>query len=694
MNQPQLTFTVASVFHDDLNWVHVVVVTLDGSEIQRDSLCLDQAGDRRRFIDELAAKLPAIMEGAEVSPEAIEKELIALAAKAATTNLDSAEGRRVAPGTQVRADDRENFGTVLDDLGHECLVRFVSPEGNIAEVELPKSQLRSLAGVPLLAAGMLVKPQEPFPVALLPSVVRQYVVEGAEARAADPSIVALPVLVTLAACIGTTRKIAPKRDWTAPAILWGAVVARSGSVKSVGYDLSHELLKAGEDADHLAHEEAKRDFRVAEAEHRKELQQWSKSKDAGPPPESPECPIARRLVVDDQTIEGIAPLLAENPRGLYLLIDELRGFFDGMGCYSSGGRGGRDEARWLTLFDSRPFNIDRKTNRERIYMPMAGVSVAGTIQPGTLAAVVCEGQVESGLLARLLLVMPEPRAKKWTDAEMTETTRLAMQGVVDQLKTLEHEIVDGLPKAVVLPLTDEAKKRFILFVNAHGRETIEHEDALAAAWSKLEGYALRFALVDHLVRWAAGDAGCDHAGPVGIASIEVGIELSRWFAAEAQRVYDRIGVTTNGSKAAGDRHHDRLAEWIASRGGSATEREIRRGPQRYRGEDGADHCETDCNALIQAGRARWETGRRTRQIVLIPLGDTGDGDTSPENTGNPSEVSPEGDSSVARGSATPVGADCDTFSENTAEIKEVSPSPVSPYPDPREQAGERVRMTI
>lgn len=50
------------------------------------------------------------------------------------------------PGTLVKAADRGNFGTVVSDNGNSCTVHFVSPEGQAADVELPKSQLRSQDG--------------------------------------------------------------------------------------------------------------------------------------------------------------------------------------------------------------------------------------------------------------------------------------------------------------------------------------------------------------------------------------------------------------------------------------------------------------------------------------------------------------------------------------------------------------------
>tara|TARA_R110002072_G_scaffold90692_5_gene202914 strand:+ start:23147 stop:25018 length:1872 start_codon:yes stop_codon:yes gene_type:complete len=605
---------------------HTIVVSLGDKEIYRDDPYIDRADERHRFTEGLAAKFPAIACGAAVSPDDINAKLMELAAGNASAGK----------ATNVNIDSKA----------------------------------------------------EPFPIDLMPPVVRRYMVEGAKSRATDLRNVALPIIVTLAACIGTTRRISPKKGWTAPSIIWGAVVARSGSVKSVGYDLSCELLEKSEAESIQAHSESLEKFYQDELQHRKALSQWNKLKDGSDPPVAPVPSPAARLVVDDQTLESVAVLLAENPRGLYLLTDELRGFFDGMGLYSSSG--GRDEARWLTFFDGRPFSVDRKTNRERIYVPMAGVSISGTIQPGTLAKVVSEGQVESGLLARMLLVMPEPQAKKWTDDEMSEITRLAMQRLIDELRTLEHETVDGHPRAVVLTLTDEAKARFIRFVNAHGVETIQHNDALAAAWSKLEGYALRFALVDHLARWASGDPNCDANGPVGIQSIEAGIELSRWFANEAERVYSRIGVKKGTDGIKPDRHLDRLAEWLASHGGSATEREISRGPQRYRSKTNQERLNEDCAALVATGRATWEAGRKTRRLVLIDAGDSGDGDISGQSVTDSTEVSPDEPEDVAIEPATHIAPICDTIDESVEKPAQLSPSPVSP---PDDQV-ERVKVRI
>lgn len=61
------------------------------------------------------------------------------------------------PGELVKALDRDNFGTVVEDRGELCLVRFVSPDGQAAEVELLKSQLASANGAPVISDGFALK---------------------------------------------------------------------------------------------------------------------------------------------------------------------------------------------------------------------------------------------------------------------------------------------------------------------------------------------------------------------------------------------------------------------------------------------------------------------------------------------------------------------------------------------------------
>jgi hypothetical protein len=100
------------------------------------------------------------------------------------------------------------------------------------------------------------------------------------------------------------------------------------------------------------------------------------------------------------------------------------------------------------------------------------------------------------------------------------------------------------------------------FFNEWGEAQLQAEGEQAAAFAKIEAYALRLMLLHHVVAHAA--AGADDLRPVTEASARAGIELARWFAAEVTRVYAMLRETDE------ERQTRRLVEWITSRGGRAT----------------------------------------------------------------------------------------------------------------------------
>jgi hypothetical protein len=78
---------------------------------------------------------------------------------------------------------------------------------------------------------------QPFPVDALPEPIRGFVAAGARAIGCDPSYLALPLLTAIAAAVGNTRRLELKRGWSAPPILWGAIVGESGTAKTPAFKL-------------------------------------------------------------------------------------------------------------------------------------------------------------------------------------------------------------------------------------------------------------------------------------------------------------------------------------------------------------------------------------------------------------------------------------------------------------------------
>ena len=168
----------------------------------------------------------------------------------------------------------------------------------------------------------------------------------------------------------------------------------------------------------------------------------------------------------------------------------------------------------------------------------------------------------------------------------------------------------GDRKPAPVPLSREAKDLFRAFVDAHGEEHGVQAGDLAAAFSKLEGYAARFALLFAMVRYATGEIRSP-IEEVDARSMAVAIQLARWFAHEAKRVYHLVDLSD------AERERNELVEWIRCKGGTVTPRDLQRCNARYRDPGTADVALRD---LATRGRGR---------MVPVPAGPKG---------GRPSEV--------------------------------------------------------
>jgi hypothetical protein len=479
--------------------------------------------------------------------------------------------------------------------------------------------------------GPAVPAFTPFPVDVLPEPIRRFVIEGSSAIGCDSSYVALPLLSALASAIGNTRRIALKRGWSEPAIVWTVIVGESGSAKSPALELALRPIRKRQHDAMKRHADAMREYADAMAMHERDVAHWRKSKSDAPPPAKPEAPIADRCWTDDVTTEALGVLLQQNPRGLLMVRDELSGWF-AFDRYVQG-RGG-DAAKWLEMFGGRPMVVDRKTGGT-LYVPRAAVSIAGGIQPETLRRALGQEHRDNGLAARLLFAMPPRRAKRWSEADVNPATETAVAAVFDRLFNLTPETgEDGGEQPRLVTLGDGGKRVWVAFYNEHATEQVELSGDEAAAWSKLEGYAARLALVVHLTRWAAGDATLHDPSRVDGVGVKAGVVLARWFGCEARRVYSILGESDE------EQEMRRLVEWIERKGGTVTVRDLTRGPREYRGDP--ERASKALGELVEAGVGRWEVndhvGGRGRPAdrfrLLSRRGDTGDGDVNSGNAGD------------------------------------------------------------
>lgn len=454
---------------------------------------------------------------------------------------------------------------------------------------------------------------EPLPLQNLPSVMRDYSECVSRAIGCDPAFVVLPLLSVCAGVIGNARRLRVKHGWFVPPILWTALVGESGTQKSPPLRAVIKPLKDRQKRQIEEHAAAMAKYRSDVAEYKRAMKQWNKKDDENPP-EEPEIPVCERCVVSDTTIEGLVPILKDNWRGLLLQRDELVGWLGGFDKYSKAGKASTDVAHWLSIYGADAIIVDRKTGVPRtLFVPDPAISVCGGIQPGILSRVLGDEHRENGLAARLLMAYPPRRPKQWTDDEIPETQETALEDLIDALSALEPDIdSEGCLKPGIVFLSDDARAAFIEYFNATGEEQSGLSGDLAAAWSKLEETAARFALVFHCVRQVTtGDVDpwkCD------LDSMAAGIALAEWGKAETQRIQYLL------SESAEEREQRQLAEWIRQRGGRVRERDLVSG---RRDTTTTEQAEIRLLALVDAGFGEWREvpasesgGRPTREFVL------------------------------------------------------------------------------
>ena len=358
-------------------------------------------------------------------------------------------------------------------------------------------------------------PVDAFDAELLPVALRAWVMDIAHRMQCPADFPAVAALVALSSLIGARAVIQPKArdEWQVVPNLWGAVVGRPGVKKSpaLGEALKplHRLQAAEFELHKTAHDAWELDCKVAEmqADTNEKKAKGLASKDPAAarallePVDAPAEPKARRLIVNDATVEKLGELLEQNPWGTLSYRDELYGLLTSLD--KQGQEGSR--AFYLTSYDgNQGYTFDRIA-RGTVHIPRVCLAMIGGIQPGRIQeyvrGAVAGGSADDGLLQRFgLLVWPDVtgdyvHVDQWPDTPAKQTA----WAVFERLAVLEPAN-DTDP--VVWRFTPAAQEIFVEWLVPF--ETEIRSDALHPAMvSHLAKYrklipalALVFALID------------------------------------------------------------------------------------------------------------------------------------------------------------------------------------------------------
>jgi hypothetical protein len=211
-------------------------------------------------------------------------------------------------------------------------------------------QVRDALSPPSTEGRDVPEPEpEPFPVDVFPPVLAAYCQEVSNATGTPPDFAAMAMLVTAGAAIGNSRALCIKENtWREGPRFYLALVGDPTSGKTPVMELvvkpyqeqQTRILKEFKDA-MAAHESAKAEYERAVKQNR--ALPAGQRVDLPIVPPKPNKP--KRFIVGDATVESLAPILEQNPRGLLMAQDEGVGWVRAMGQYKRGL--GNDRQFWL-----------------------------------------------------------------------------------------------------------------------------------------------------------------------------------------------------------------------------------------------------------------------------------------------------------------------------------------------------------
>lgn len=393
------------------------------------------------------------------------------------------------------------------------------------------------------------------------------------ARAEMPlEYVAAASIVVLSSLVGRRCAIRPRRvdDWTVIPNLWGAVVGRPGTMKSLAVEVAAAPLQTLVDAAHKEHAEVARRAKARKTTldlERKELekayQKAFKNKDFDEcrsvedeigvlqSKMEDECnPKERRFLTSDASTEKLLEMMRDNPNGLLLKRDEISGW---MRSLNRSDRQGDRELYLETWGGSTPYNQDR-IGRGEVYVPAMCLSVLGTTQPAKLATYVrgaIKGTFEDdGFLQRFqLLVWSEPYTGPAIERKPDRNARNCAYMIHQALAELQPENIgatEGVDGTPYVKFSSDAQDLFDTWL-AELKERLRSPEmepypAFESHLAKFKSLMPSLALIFHLVE--GGRA------PVSLQAAALAANWCDFLEQHARKVYaEELGTDMEGAHA-------------------------------------------------------------------------------------------------------------------------------------------------
>jgi len=380
-----------------------------------------------------------------------------------------------------------------------------------------------------------------FPMEAIPTVLHPLIESASKSVICPKDYIAIPLLTALAGSIGRTYEIKIKPGWFESTAMWTVAVGKPGSKKSPALKPATKGVDNVQNQYIAEYKEQLKQYQTELKLYKKQFRKWEKG-DVGSGnsmPVEPEKPVRKRNVVNDATVEALAPIMMDNPRGVMLLRDELAGWITSMNQYKGGK--GNDVQFYLECWSGGQYSIDRKNLDVPIIIPHTYLTVCGTCQSETLRSLLSKSRQDDGFSARLLPYYPEQIDGIFNEDGISPSLYEPINELYS--KFADFQMVEdewGQKKPNVLSLSTDGKEAWKKAMERHHELKSKNniEGILESAWAKQTAHIARLALVIHLVRFHSEET---QSKDVDSKSVLMAERLSLYFLAHIDKIWSQSG---------------------------------------------------------------------------------------------------------------------------------------------------------
>jgi 5S rRNA maturation endonuclease (ribonuclease M5) len=409
-------------------------------------------------------------------------------------------------------------------------------------------------------------PVVPLDPNLIPTEIRPWILDIAERMQCSIDLVFHGAIAMFGSLAGTAVRVRPKEvdDWEETPNFYGGCVAPPGSMKTPAMSAIFRIVDRLEaEAFELysqameGYEKQAEDYSTTKkgltSKLKRLLAGTMKAKAGETLPtveeiraelealEAPEKPSLRRFMVHDATVEKAHEIISENPRGLFLAIDELASLI----LLWEDPNHQKDRKFFLKGYSGKESHTIDRIIRGTVRVKNLCVSIYGGIQPEILADYMTKlSLAKDGMISRfLLLAYPDPSASwKLVDREPNRESReeafliaqrIAFMNFTEYGGKKEESEFDKFP---YYRFDSEGQKAFLEWWSILEKRLRDKNESpnILQHLAKYRGLVPKLALTFHLIGIAASGM---PRSLICLEHVQAAIGLAAYYESHMRRIY-------------------------------------------------------------------------------------------------------------------------------------------------------------